>query len=328
MNAKLIFASAFLSTLLVPATAAQKSIPIANFKPGETLFYLVHLQTDRNIKAKSALVLPDIPDEASVDVNGILQVEAVERKGQPTEGTIALRTWFLALAGDNGALQRGQESDSTLEERTYAEDKAIDCIVQPDGQVVPFGGLDKLAPEQQSAWREWAAYFAGVFRLEWQARKRGEKWNSEEPETSPAPIAELFWQNKSQYVHDEPCAPSKFDRDGEFHRSGPQESCAVILTDAKLGQRSSQQDSTPPDYKLKGLKTRGTVKGNNQTILYISRKTGRLVRATQDAKQQMDVTITLTSTNNKLHYEVLASSKSTVELVTNLPLILQPKSGK
>ena len=101
----------------------------------------------------------------------------------------------------------------------------------------------------------------------------------------------------------------------------------MILADAKLGQKSSQQDSTPPDYKLKGLKTSGTAKGDNQTILYVSRKTGRLIRATQDAKQQMDVTITLTSANNNLHYEVLASAKSTVELVTDLPLILQPKSG-
>jgi len=323
MNAKPILAALLLSAFFISVASAQKLIPAPAFKPGEIFFYRVHLKTDRNIKAKSALVLPDIPNEASVDVNGILQVEVLAVDPSGTR----VRTWFLALVSDLGALQSGKKTNNMQEEQTMAENKEIECLLQPDGQIVQVSGLDQLALEQQSAWREWATHFADAFRLESQPRKHGEKWNAEEPETSPAPIAQLFWQSKSQYVHDQPCAPSKFEQDGQFRPTGPQENCAVILTDAKLDQKSSHQDSTPPDYKLKGLKTRGNAKGNNETILYVSRKTGRLIRATQDAKQEMDVIITLTSANNNIHYEVLASAKSTVELVTDLPFILHAKSS-
>jgi hypothetical protein len=323
MNTKSILVALFLSAFFVPVSTAQKSIPTPAFKPGEIFFYRVHLKTDRNIKAKSALVLPDIPNEASVDVNGLLQVEVLSEDASGTH----FRTWFLALVSDIGALQSGKKPNNMQEEHTLAEDKKIECLLQPDGQIVQISGLDQLAVEQQSAWREWATHFADAFRLESRPRKQGEKWNTEEPETSPAPISELFWQSKSQYVHDQPCAPSRFEQNGEFRRTGSQENCAVILTDAKLDQKSSHQDSTPPDYKLKGLKTRGTAKGNNETILYISRKTGRLIRATQDAKQQMDVIITLASANSNIQYEVLASAKSTVELVTELPFILHARSA-
>ncbi|MBS1867590.1 MAG: hypothetical protein JSS69_16880, partial [Acidobacteria bacterium] len=67
-------------------------------------------------------------------------------------------------------------------------------------------------------------------------------------------------------------------------------------------------------------------KGNNDTILYISRKTGQLIRSVQDAKQRMDVTIALED-GRSVHYLIKADAHFTVELVTDLPLILQPKSA-
>jgi hypothetical protein len=93
----------------------------------------------------------------------------------------------------------------------------------------------------------------------------------------------------------------------------------VILTNAALIQKSSQKDATPSDYKSRGLHTRGTAKGSNETILYISRKTGSLVRSTQEAQQQMDVSIVLTDNSGQLHYTVTAKSHSTVERVSGRP---------
>jgi hypothetical protein len=325
MKLKRISCAIFLSALFAQFAEAQKSLPASALKPGETMFYLVHLKTDRNIKTKSALSLPEMPNEASIDVRGILQVEVVSGHGNIPPGGVGLRTWFLSLVSDIGALQKGKKPGQTQEEPAAADDKIVDCVLQADGQIVPLAGLEQLAPEQQAAWREWAARFAGVFLLESETRKRGEKWNGVEPETSPSPIAELQWQKKSQYVKDELCAPLKYNR-GEFQRSASQESCAVILTTSVLVQKSSVQDATPPDYKVKGLRTRGTAKGNNETILYISRKTGRLIRATQEAKQQMDVLIVLTNGSSQVHYGVNANENGTVELITELPLILQPKS--
>ena len=325
MNAKRLIAGVFLLSCFAPIAGAQKTIPAPDFKSGETLFYLVHLKTNRDIKTKSALALPQQPPAATINVTGILQVEVISAES-PASGT-RLRTWFLSLAGDVEALPLASSPDPAgSPEKTSAEDKFVDCTLQSDGQITQIARLDQLAPEQQTAWREWAGRFATAFLFGARSRKRGEKWSLEDPENSPAPIAELFWQQKSQYAKDENCAPQKFTRGGSFERSAAQESCAVILSTAALLQKSSPQDSTPQDYKLKGLKTRGIAKGNNDTIFYISRKTGQLIRATQNAKQQMDVTISLAD-GRALHYAIKADADSSVELITDLPLILQPKSG-
>jgi hypothetical protein len=326
MNAKPAIPAILLAALFAPIAAAQSNIPAHAFKSGETFFYLVHLKSNRDIKTKSALVLPQLPIAATINVTGILQVEVISAES-PASGT-RLRTWFLNLASDVEALPPGSKPDPALSQsqKTPGEGKFVDCILQPDGQIAQIEGLDQFASEQQNAWREWAGRFATAFLLESQSRKRGEKWSSEEPENSPSPIAELHWQQKSQYAKDENCAPQKFTR-GLFERSAAQELCAVILSTAALLQESSAQDSTPPDYKRKSLKTRGTAKGNNDTILYISRKTGKLIRATQSAKQQMDVIIALADGSRSVRYAIKADASSTVELVTDLPLMLQPKSG-
>jgi hypothetical protein len=316
--------AAFVFTLSVSPASAQKTIPLLGWKTGSTAFYLVHLKTDRDIKAKSAFALPEIPNEAKIDVSGILRIEILGANSSPP-GEIRLRTHFLYLLSDIGALQRGKKPDQSEVQQISPDDKFVDCTLQVDGQIAQISGLDQLALEQQSAWREWAARFSAAFLIQAESRKRGAKWNSEQREISPSPIAELFWQEKSHYVHDEPCAPVKFNSSREPQRSSTSESCAVILTMASLVQKSSSQDATPQDYKLRGLHTRGTAKGTNEVILYISRKTGQLIRATQDAKQQMDVQIALAGGTNQLHYAVTASANSTVELVTELPF--HPQSG-
>ncbi len=322
MNSKPSIAAIFLALFFAPIAAAQKNIPVPVFKTGETFFYLVHLKSTRDIKTKSALVFPEPPTAATIDVNGILEVGALSTDSSGTR----LRAWFLSLASDVESHPRGSKPDSKLsgDERISAAGKFLDFTLLPDGQIVKIEGLDQFASEQQTAWREWAARFSSVYSLESQARKHGEKWSTEEPENSPSPIAELLWQQKSHYAKDESCAPQKFTRSGTFERSPAQEPCAVVLSTAALLQKSSPQDSTPQDYKLKGLKTHGTAKGNNDIILYISRKTGQLIRSVQDAKQQMDVTIALAD-GRSVHYAINASAHSTVELVTDLPLVLHPK---
>lgn len=323
MNFRHVICAILLAALAGSSASPQGTIPVPTFRPGETFFYLVHLKSKRDIKTMSAFTFPEPPIAATMDVNGILQVEALSTDSSGTR----FRTWFLNLVSDVESHPRGTKPDTALSqhEKTPAAGKFVDCTLPPDGQITQITGLDQLASEQQIAWREWATRFAAAFLIESQARKRGEKWFTEEPETSPSPIAGLLWQQKSRYEKDEFCAPQKFGRGGFFERSSAQESCAVILSNAALMQKSSAQDSTPTDYKLKGLKTRGTAKGDNDTILYLSRKTGHLIRARQNAKQQMDVTIVLAEGNGAVHYAIAADASSTVELVTELPFLTHQK---
>jgi hypothetical protein len=317
MKRKPTMTTLLLFLFLSPAITAQKAISSPAFRPGEAVFYLIHFKSTQDIKTKSAFSLPDEPLAATTDVSGILAVEALSTDSSGTR----FRTWFLSLTSDIDAHPRRGKSEKVFTgfDRTPAAGKYVDCTLQPDSQITQITGLEELASEQQTAWREWALRFASAYLFESQARKLREKWSTEERENSPSPIAELFWQQKSQYAKDESCAPQKVSSSGSFERSSAQEPCAVILTAATLLQKSSAQDSTPPDYRLKQLRTRGTAKGNNDTILYISRKTGRLIRSVQDATQQMDVTISL-SDGRSVHYAINAQAKSTVELVTDLPL--------
>jgi len=200
------------------------------------------------------------------------------------------------------------------------EGKQIEFTISPDGSVEKMTGLDSLFPEQQQAWQQWVARFATAWTLPQNGARLGEKWKSEQPENGGAPIAGLSWARESTYVRNENCSAQQLSITGELSPSGPPETCAVLLTTATLKQNSSQKDATPEDFKLHELKTRGTAKGANEIITYISLKTGLVVRATEEAHQSMDVTVAKADESNRVHYNVDAKSHSEVLLVTETPL--------
>ncbi|HET9801748.1 MAG TPA: hypothetical protein VFP96_00795 [Candidatus Acidoferrum sp.] len=328
MNRTSFTLAMLLLAVLAPLAAAQKNLSAPSFKPGDTLFYRIHLKIDRDIKTVSALSLPQAPTQAEADVQGILQLEVLPPISVASPG-FRFRTWFLALAGDSNVRPPpGASSDATKPPPADNKNKFVDCILTPTGEIDQITGLDALATEQQQAWREWATRFSSAFLIASEKRKRGEKWTADDPETAPSPIAELHWQKKSQYVQDEPCAPLKFTRSGEFQRAANSDSCAAILSTATLLQKSSPKDSTPPDYKEHNLRTSGTANGTDDVLLSISRKNGCLIRATQSATQKMDTLIALADGSTQVRYNITATATSSVELVTDLPLILQPKLAK
>lgn len=312
--------------ILSPGASAQKKLAPPFFKSGDTFFYRIHLKIDRDIKTLSALSLPQIPTQANLDVQGILQVEVLPSGASPAD--VRLRTWFLNLAGDTAIHSRGGKPGDEQVQHVPAEKKFVDCTVAAAGEIGQISGLDALAPEQQQAWLEWATRFAAAFLVSTEKRRRGEKWSSDEPETTPSPIAELHWQRKSQYIHDESCAPLKFTRSGEFQRFSSSDACAAVVSTATLLQKSSPKDSTPPDYKQHNLRTSGTASGTDDVMLSISCKTGHLIRATQNTSQKMEALVALADGSTQVRYNVSATATSSIELVTDLPLILQPKSAK
>src|SRR5260370_24284257 len=102
--------------------------------------------------------------------------------------------------------------------------------------------------------------------------------------------------------------------------SGPPEDCAVLLTTGMLKQKSSSKDTTPEDFRLHELRTKGTAKGVSETITYISLKSGLVVRATEETSQFMDVVVAQADGSNRVHYNVDAKSHAEVLLVTETSL--------
>ncbi len=148
----------------------------------------------------------------------------------------------------------------------------------------------------------------------------GQKWESAEPETAASPIASLLWSKKSEYVRDERCAASaEPPKSSGNSSSATSNSCAVVLIRATLRQKSSPKNSTPEDYKARNLKTRGTASGQNDSILYISRVSGLLVRSAEDAQQSMDVFVELADGSNQVHDSLDAKSHSEILLLSDSP---------
>jgi len=67
------------------------------------------------------------------------------------------------------------------------------------------------------------------------------------------------------------------------------------------------------------LRTYGSAAGQNESILYISRLSGLLVRSTEDAQQSMDVIVGLTDGSNQVHNRIDAKSHSEIELLSDTP---------
>jgi hypothetical protein len=194
-------------------------------------------------------------------------------------------------------------------------------MILPDGRLNEIAGLDALFPEQQQTWQEWASRFLFGAELRTPLVRISQKWSSAEAEKSPAPLAGLRWIRQSTYVRDEPCRAVQLTAQGTAASADAEpETCAVILTTATLNHDAGKKNATPEDFKLHQLRTSGTAYGANRIITYISLKTGLLMRATEEATQQMKVTVAKADGSNRVHYDVSAKSHSEVVLVVQTAL--------
>jgi hypothetical protein len=289
---------------------------------GQTITYQIRFRADKDIKTQSTVALPLAPGGTQIDVQGLLRMNVMDVRNEGGKGVIHLQTLLETRNSDTDLKIPEIEPPRENLQRTDSKGKIVEFTIAADGRMAGANGLDALLPEQQQAWGEWVSLFAMAAAFPGKDVKRGEKWQSDEAEKSPAPIAGLVWRKKSTYVRDEPCRPAQLTaEDGPPRTDQVPETCAVILTTATLKQKSSRKNATPEDYKLHDLQTMGTARGANQVIAYISLKTGLVVRATEEASQSMDVVVAKRGGTNRVHYSVGAKSNSEVLLVADKPLV-------
>jgi hypothetical protein len=318
-TAKLCISIVFIAACTLWAGDGRVKL-IPELHGGQTVTYLIRYRSDKNVKTESNVVAPMAPNAAQMDANELLQIVILDVQQQSSRGAVHARAQFLAL--NSGAWLKkpgGKDTDGDTQHGD-SDRKSVEFAILPDGSMGKLTGLESLLPEQQQAWQSWAARFAMAWTLPQNGVKLGEKWKSDQPENSGAPIAGLSWARESTYVRNENCRAQQQSVTGEFSpSSGPPEICAVLLTTATLKQNSSPRDATPEGFKLHELKTRGTAKGTNEIITYISLKTRLVVRATEEAHQSMDVTVAKADESNRVHYNVDAKSHSEVLLVAETP---------
>lgn len=314
--------------LLVVAVASfggSRANLLPRLQPRQTLTYLVRYRADKNVKTESNVAVPLAPDSLQVDAHGLLRIQILDLREVRGKPSIHARAQFLSLdSGIDGKGSTGKgpadKTPNPARQRTDPAARSIEFTLLPDGSAGEINGLDTLTSEQQQIWEEWVARFAVGWTLPAEGPKRGDKWKAEQAEQSASPIAALLWARDSSYVRDEPCRASQVSPSGEISpSSGQVDECAVLLTTARLLQKSPAKDATPESFKLHELKTMGTAKGTNEIITYISLTTGLVVRATEEAQQQMDVVVAKADGSNRVHYSVEAASHSEVLLLTETP---------
>src|SRR5258708_1011692 len=276
---------------------------------GQTLFYRIDFSVSRSTRTESRVASPQLPPTARLAISGILQAEVVATSANGLQ----LKTYFSERESVRATSTQSNAAAA-------AADIPVEVSITPNGVASQLKGYEQLSVEQKAAWADWLSRFTTSMTFPTGGLHPGQKWQSEESETTPAPIAGLTWSKKFQYVHNEPCPKLAGSSNSVPNQSSrASEPCAVILVRATLRQKSPTKDSTPQDYKLNNLKTRGIASGQNETILYISRSSGLLVRATEDAQQSMEVSIALSDGSNQLRSSLTAKGRSEIVLLPDSP---------
>lgn len=297
----------------VATGGAERPTLFPKLHAGHTFTYLIEYRTQKNVKTESRVVTPSGPQNDQSGARWLLRVEILDVHPDGRRAAIHARSQFESLDSKLAPDQQGSDKAAPA-----AESKSVEFTILPDGRADAVKGIEALFPEQRVAWQAWLRQFAiaGIFPRD--GVKRGQTWKSTEVEESPSLIARLEWEKSASYVRDEPCAPVQLSELGAAApNKSASETCAVILTHAVLKQKSSPKDTTPEDFRLHDLRTTGTASGANETITYISLKTGLVVRVKEDAKQFMDVVIAKADGSNQVHYNVDATRHTEILLLAD-----------
>src|SRR5262249_18159614 len=307
----------FCRTLLLAMLAAaapleaQRLPSVPSLQTGQALVYRLDLSGSRSTKVESQLTTPpQAPPREDLNAQGLIQVEVAEAGAKG----FRLKTYLSDR-------RFAQPSGNAPETQVSSPDKLVEVFIASNGIASQIKGFVDLGPAQQIAWTAWLNRFTSLMTFPKPGVRPGQRWKISEKEASPSTIAGLFGERRYEYVKQEGCAsPAKgLAGGGVGHSRPPADTCAVFFVHAQLGQKSSPKDSTPQDYRLRGLKTAGAASGTNSTILYISLKTGLLVRSTEEIEQQMDATVALADGSNRVRYLVEAKSRSQIELLPDVP---------
>jgi hypothetical protein len=259
----------------------------ASFLPqlqrGQVLLYEVHGRLDRNVKTESGVSSSRGPQQLKGDLASHIRLTIQDVHTAKPQPYISAQV----------ELQPGEGTPQPAP-GTPAPKITFDILSR--GQLGRVHGLDDVSSEQRLLWQFWVARFAFGWTLPPAGMKLGEKWKYDDPELDNSLIAELVWEREITYARNDACPIF------------PVETCAVFLTQSTLKQKSSTKDSTPQDFRLHELKTLGTARGDNQVIVYVSLKTGLVLRANEDVLQSMDVIVLKTDGTNGVHYTIDASS--------------------
>ena len=320
-----LFSMVFAGLLVQPGGARDRRVRIDLFprlRLGQTLEYEVTYHSEKRVKAETPVFAAAPGSSGTLDVHALIWLEILSVQPEGDRALIHARTTFRVLDSNLRQNIPGFQPPPDQLQKEESSKKFVEFTILPDGRVQNLTGLDDLLPDQRDTWQEWLSRFLFAATLPSGGVHLQQKWNSQEPESSSSPIAGLRWLRESTYADDQPCHPVELTLTGGMAADNSEaQTCAVILTTALLKQSSKPANATSEEFKVHELRATGTAGGKNRIVTYVSLTTGLLVRATEEATQQMGVTVAKTDGSNRVHYEIQAKSRSEVVLVSRTPLV-------
>lgn len=152
-----LFASA--STFAAPNSNRIDLFP--KLKSGQVIHYEITYRNEKQTKTQSSVVFAQAPADSVADVRALLRVEILEAALRGSRSVIRARTLLTPL--DAGAAKVGPPSTQGTDAAPAGTPApAVEFSIFPDGRIDQITGLDALSADQQQAWLQWAARFAGA----------------------------------------------------------------------------------------------------------------------------------------------------------------------
>ena len=326
------YLSAFVASLALlafslRATASNRVRLFPKYTPGQTLRYQIETRTNSNGKMETPIENPEAASKSKQTVSLILRLDILNPlpANNDPPGSVRIRATYEKSSATFESDAYDPASSKITDQYKNLEGRSLEYVMEPDGQLAHFAGLDDLLANRSVAENihSWMNGLSSAARIPKDGIEVGQKWSSERPMEGVA-LGGLIWRNQSNYLRDEPC----YSTDGPpkaiatAQPAGASASCAVIVTQFKIIRNG---DATPDDYARQALATSGTWTGSGGSLETISLSTGTLIRSTQTATQDMDVLITSSRSGSKMHYVGHVESQSEISLLPATPPSADPQ---
>ncbi|MGH9747244.1 MAG: hypothetical protein ACRD59_14195 [Candidatus Acidiferrales bacterium] len=344
IKAFLAVAIVLLISSVAVATSDRRIHLAPEFKPGDTLRYQIETRMTTAGTTTSPIVNPEGATQLKQSASIVLRLDVLEVHPAPNgdPGPMRLRATYEKSSATSETDAYDPDSAALVDQYNRLEGRSMEFTVEPDGRLTNIKGLEEMLsnPSAAQTVRSWMAGLSSSAGFPSAGIAIGQKWSREQPLTG-IPIAGLFWHTEATYLRNEPCPDNGPETSAATNpatnpaapagasppatpaanpRSPDQnpEICAAILTQFTIvrhGSHNSHADQTPDDYRRNALRTSGTWTGSGESLDFISLTTGRVLRSAQSTSQNIDFTITSTTSGSRLTYKGKVESQSHITLL-------------
>ncbi|MBI1750257.1 MAG: hypothetical protein HYR59_06280 [Acidobacteria bacterium] len=303
------------SNLELQSSPSPQRIKLApKLVPGQSLRYQIDARTVTTSRSSGRIEDPQGPAMSEVNLAAVVRLEIL---ASSPDAPLRIRTTYEK----SSAIATSDSYDPALavleEQYRKLEGRSLEFSLDAQGKAVNFTGLDGSFPDEKAAAaaREWFSQLAAGGEFPREGIIPGQSWTSEQTNPAGVPLLGLTWRTESTYLRDAPCPAAEPPAPAP---AAPTGTCAVIRTRLSVTQRPLK-DPTPDDYRLRNLRTSGTLSGSGESLSYISLRTGWLVRVTQTSSEETDIVLLATDGGSQLRIN------GRVESTTHITLLPEEK---